>query len=371
MTSDVSLTTTLSQASATNGQSVQLAEDFTQFLTLLTTQLQNQDPLSPMDSTEMTNQIVQFSQVEQQINTNQKLDSLIQMELANMANVGLDYVGMDASYLSSEASWDGESPVRITYAYTGETAPYKGTLQILDEEGNVVFEADAGTNTDRNDFVWNGKTTSGETVPAGTYQVEINTVDREDNAVDVTTVVTGEVEGIETQNGVVHLLIGDRAVPLANIINAREPDTRYQTLANIGLNYIGMEAEYPTANMYFDGTSPVNMSYSYDDSELVADARVKVLDEDGEIVFETDGGTWTQTHEFIWDGTDSDGEVLPAGTYTLDIDAKNTSGQSVDTDISTFGTVQGIQQEGGILHLVVDGQLVPLSYITSARDPTS
>ena len=101
MASDVTITGALQNAQNTQQQSVTLAEDFSQFLTLLTTQLQNQDPLSPMDSTEFTNQLVQFSQVEQQINSNKKLDNLVQLQLASVSNVALGYVGLDISYISA------------------------------------------------------------------------------------------------------------------------------------------------------------------------------------------------------------------------------------------------------------------------------
>ena len=88
MVGDVSIGTALNQQAQTNSSSVGLASDFNQFLILLTTQLQHQDPLSPMDTTEFTNQLVAFSGVEQQINTNQKLDSLVSLQLGNAFGVG-------------------------------------------------------------------------------------------------------------------------------------------------------------------------------------------------------------------------------------------------------------------------------------------
>lgn len=100
MTADVTLTGAMNKAQTTQRQGLKLAEDFDQFLNLLTTQLQNQDPLNPMDSNEFTNQIVQFSQVEQAINTNQKLDSLVSLQLASISGAALNYVGMDISYRS-------------------------------------------------------------------------------------------------------------------------------------------------------------------------------------------------------------------------------------------------------------------------------
>ena len=75
---------------------VTLAENFDTFLTLLTTQLQNQDPLSPLDTTEFTNQLTSFAQVEQAINTNSKLDRLIDLQGITDLTTGVGYIGMVA-----------------------------------------------------------------------------------------------------------------------------------------------------------------------------------------------------------------------------------------------------------------------------------
>ena len=79
MASDVTISNALNSQQSTLNSSAQLAEDFDSFLQLLTTQLQNQDPLSPLDTNEFTSQLVQFAGVEQQINVNQKLNSLVSL----------------------------------------------------------------------------------------------------------------------------------------------------------------------------------------------------------------------------------------------------------------------------------------------------
>lgn len=209
------------QASNTANQRVSLADDFSQFLTLLTTQLQNQDPLAPMDSTEFTNQLVQFSQVEQQINSNAKLDSLVQLQLASISSVALGYVGLDVSYLSSEMNYDGAKPVEINYALGAEAVVSK--VNIYDEEGILVYSGDAPKSAGTNSFTWSGIKTNGDPVEPGTYTVKIDAVDKNNKAIENSTVVSGHVKGIEIQNGVVYTLIGDRAVPLSSIVNAKTP----------------------------------------------------------------------------------------------------------------------------------------------------
>ncbi len=227
MVSDVTINTALQQQSNTANASVGLADDFSQFLQLLTIQLQNQDPLSPMDTTEFTNQLVAFSGVEQQINTNQKLDSLVALQLGNTMGSALGYVGLDASYVSSEFYFDGSQAQTINYALDGTAV--ESTIRIVNESGDTVFETDGSRNVGNNEFVWDGKDNFGNPVEAGTYQFRVDALDINDEAIGTTSVVTGKVKGIENQNGLIFLLIGERAVSLGNILNVSEPDTDEET----------------------------------------------------------------------------------------------------------------------------------------------
>ena len=221
MVDPVTTTGVSANANKTGNAVASLAKDFSQFLTLLTTQLQNQDPLAPMDSTEFTNQLVQFSQVEQQINSNQKLDDLVALQLSSISTVALGYVGMDISYISSDMNYDGSTPVDINYALSSEAVSAK--VNIYDEEGTLVYTADAPKDTGTNKFTWGGIKTNGEAVEAGTYTVKIDAIDKENKAIENSTVVSGHVKGIETQNGVVYVLVGDRAVAISSIVNATKP----------------------------------------------------------------------------------------------------------------------------------------------------
>ena len=220
MTSDVSLNTAVQQQANTRNSSASLASDFSQFLNLLTTQLQNQDPLSPMDTSEFTNQLVLFSGVEQQINANQKLDSLVALGLTNSFTSALGYVGLDVSYVSSDMYFDGARPVDINYALNGQAV--KSTISILDEEGEEVFSTE-GALTGKDSFTWDGTLDGGGKAEPGTYQVRINALDIDNKPVTATTVVTGRVDGVETQNGAIFLLVGDRAVSVSNVLNANTP----------------------------------------------------------------------------------------------------------------------------------------------------
>ena len=222
MASDVTVNTALQQQARTSNSSAQLADDFDQFLQLLTVQLQNQDPLNPTDTAEFTNQLVAFSGVEQQINTNQKLDNLVSLQLSNTFSSALGYVGLDASYVSSEAFYDGSNDVKINYAISGDSADT--TINIFDEAGDLVFSQDVSDDDSVEGFTWDGTSTGGQALGPGTYSVRVDALDAQQNSLTTSTVVTGRIRGVETQNGAIFALIGERAVSVGQLINVVEPD---------------------------------------------------------------------------------------------------------------------------------------------------
>lgn len=222
MVSDVTLAGQATQAAQTQQQSISLAEDFTQFLTLLTTQLQNQDPLSPLDSNEFTNQLVQFSQVEQGINTNTKLDDLLSLQINNQTSQALGYVGLDISYVSAEiAHEEGQDSV---IRYSLDSPASVAQINIFNEEGSLVFSGPAAKGIGAHEFVWNGKDFVNNDLPSGTYVVRVDAADTDENIVNTTTVVQSRVRGIEQQNGITFALVGERAVPVTSILSATTPE---------------------------------------------------------------------------------------------------------------------------------------------------
>jgi flagellar basal-body rod modification protein FlgD len=221
MVTDVTTTAQLQQAAQTSQQQVTLAEDFSQFLQLLTVQLQNQDPLSPMDSNEFTSQLVQFTQVEQAINTNTKLDNLVSLELGSSVTSALGYVGLDIQYVSAEIALEEGEPTTIRYSLDNTATVSK--INIFNEEGTLVYSADADKAVGAHEFTWNGRDLVNNELPSGTYIVRVDSADANEEPVNTTTVVQSRVKGIEQQNGIVFALVGERAVPISDILNAVEP----------------------------------------------------------------------------------------------------------------------------------------------------
>lgn len=207
-------------ASATNSADrTQLAQGFDQFLRLLTTQLQNQDPLSPMDSTEFTNQLVSFSSVEQQIKINENLNQLLKVSAASQATLGLSYIGLNVDMAGSQFLYDGTNPARMSY--TLPTDALRSTISIVDANGSVVYSQSGEIDKGTYEFAWNGKDQSGNDLPSGAYELRVGALDKDNKNLTVSTKVSGIVAGIETdESGEILLLINGQKVPMSTISRA-------------------------------------------------------------------------------------------------------------------------------------------------------
>ncbi len=156
--------TNQTQAAATSGTAnstsglAQLSNNFDTFLTLLTTQLKNQDPTAPMDSNQFTQQLVEFSQVEQQINTNTNLNTLITQGQSQIGTYATSYLGKSVSVTNGSAAL---SNGQANWTYTLATAASQALLTVSDANGKVVYAGTGGTAQGANPFNWNGQDNNG------------------------------------------------------------------------------------------------------------------------------------------------------------------------------------------------------------------
>jgi len=218
----VSISNIAAQSAASQAQKSQLNQDFDDFLTLLTTQLQNQDPLEPMDSNEFTNQLVQFSQVEQQLATNDLLEDMRALSVLNTTQLGLGFVGMDVQLAGDTFAYGGEGSVDLGYALPAAT---KGTtIAIKDADGKTVYSVDGETSAGAKNFKWDGKNKDGFQLPAGDYTIQVSATNSKDQSLVVPTNVPGRVEGIESgASGEVLLLVGNQKISMTDISRAKLP----------------------------------------------------------------------------------------------------------------------------------------------------
>ena len=208
--------------SASAAASASLSDTFDTFLTLLTTQLQNQDPLDPMDSAQFTEQLVQFTEVEQSIATNKNLESVLGLMLAEQTSAAVSYIGKDIEALSrTTLLTDGKA----VWKYGIESDADRTSITITDADGKLVYATTGETDAGVHEFVWDGKDNSGETLPDGTYTIDVSAVDADGNSIGVGTSIVGRVTGVQSIDGLPVLLVGDGLVELSNVIKVTEPQS--------------------------------------------------------------------------------------------------------------------------------------------------
>jgi flagellar basal-body rod modification protein FlgD len=196
-----------------------LSDNYNTFLKLLTTQLQYQDPTNPTDSSTFTQQLVQYSQVEQQIKTNDQLTSLVDVTKGNSnSNAAL------LNYLGKYVEVTGKELVLQKGAATGTyqlaNAANSVTLDIQDSSGKTVASFNGPTGAGLQKVAWDGKDASGKTLPDGTYTLQVKASDAKGSAILVKTQsLIGLVTGVErTDTGNV-LSVGKRQVADKDILN--------------------------------------------------------------------------------------------------------------------------------------------------------
>jgi flagellar basal-body rod modification protein FlgD len=199
-----------------------LAENFDTFLTLLTTQLQYQDPLNPMDSNEFTQQLVQFSSVEQQIQTNKSLDSAVSLLLANQTISAAGYIGRNVEAKGDEV-WLGQEG-GATWGYKLDAPATAASLTISDSRGKLVYAVPASLDGAHHEFVWNGMDAAGRRLPEGGYKLAVTALDKDGEAIESKISVIGTVTAVETQDGEPQLLMGRTKASLWNLLHVGAAD---------------------------------------------------------------------------------------------------------------------------------------------------
>lgn len=192
-------------------------QNFDTFLTLLTTQLKNQDPLSPMNTDQFTQQLVAFSQVEQQIKTNSELTTIAQGQAASEAISALPMVGRSIEYTGNQTVLQNG---QAGFSYTLPTAAAAASVLIKDANGNTVFTQNVDPSAGRHAFLWNGQTSGGQQAPdGGTYKIQVVAADAKNAAVTATTTAVGTVTGVSVANNVATFDVSGVQVPMSSLLN--------------------------------------------------------------------------------------------------------------------------------------------------------
>lgn len=221
---NVSGTSGLVDGSQSAQSADKLEEDLNQFMNLLVTQLQNQDPLDPMDANEFTSQLVQFASVEQQIYQNSNLEDLVGLTQTSQIATMVDYIGNGVEVFGKAINFEGAgNPARFSYTLDGNATD--NTITISDSSGVTVYTTEGEVDIGRHDFTWDGRDKYGQVVDPGVYTVTVTAMDGEGKLMDVGQTVFGRVTGASAENGEVSIWMGDIRAPLEQVLAVEEAQT--------------------------------------------------------------------------------------------------------------------------------------------------
>lgn len=212
---EVSAITTNTNASDRAG--AKLAEDFDQFLALLTAQLMNQDPLDPLDSNEFVNQLVSFTEVEQSITTNAHLESLIAQNKAGQVANAVSYLGTTVEATGDQIVLTGDAGAPFIYTLTENTR--STSILIANEDGDTVFTSEGQTIVGEHGFVWDGFDNDGNVQPDGVYKITVSAFSLDDSLLSIPTVIGGRVTRVETDEDGIQLTVNGIKVSLDDVLS--------------------------------------------------------------------------------------------------------------------------------------------------------
>ncbi len=214
-TSTAAASTPAATAAQSANSAKSLSSTYDSFLKLLTTQLQHQDPLSPIDSNQFISQLVAFAGVEQQINSNSNLEKLIGLQNNNLTTSALGYIGktVEASGDTTELA-DGQAQ----FGYNLSDTAAATDLVVLDSTGHIVYATAGDTTAGNHGFTWDGHDLNGNTLPNGSYTLRIAAQDAQGKAVSATTSVFGKVTGVANDDTGLALLVGATRIPVDDVL---------------------------------------------------------------------------------------------------------------------------------------------------------
>jgi flagellar basal-body rod modification protein FlgD len=208
-------------ASAGASNRIGLADNFDSFLKLLTAQLKSQDPLSPLDANQFTQQLVEFSGVEQALKTNDTLTQLVALVRSDQIARSIDYLGAEVETKGQTITLGGAQPAEVRYRL--DRAASSVAISIYDSAGRRVATRQGEATAGSHSVPWNGRDQSGQALPDGLYRVEVAASDAAGEAVPVQTSLRGIVDGVEIDGDRLMLSVGGTLVPADALSAIRRP----------------------------------------------------------------------------------------------------------------------------------------------------
>ncbi len=218
MINSVTATTDTTAAAAAMKKATGLNSD--DFLKLFITQLQNQDPLNPQDSSQFIAQLAQLTQVEQSYNTNTNLQNLLNQGNNSTALSAVSFIGKEVVAPGTQVSLQSGTPTEVNYRLP--SAAQSVSLSITDSSGAVVKTLALGqTAAGDGSIAWDGTDNRGAQLPAGTYNVAVTGANADGSTFAGTALVKGKVDGVDMEGTSPSLTIGSLQVPITSVLSVK------------------------------------------------------------------------------------------------------------------------------------------------------
>jgi len=173
-----------------------------------------------MDSDQFTQQLVEYSQVEQQINTNTNLQTLISLQQGGAASGAVSYLGKTVSVTNGNAALtDGAASWNYTLAAPSSAT----TLTVTNASGQTVYNGAGSTSAGSNTFDWDGQDNNGNQLPDGVYTLAVSAAATDGSAVQTSVSSTGVVSEVNLSGSTPELMIGSMAVPISQVATVQNP----------------------------------------------------------------------------------------------------------------------------------------------------
>ena len=349
-----------STSQKTAASAATLSENFDTFLTLLTTQLQHQDPLEPMNSSEFTNQLVQYSNVEQSIQQNANLEKLIGMFQTQGLNTATGYIGKEVTALTDMA-YHKDGGAHWIYSLEGQADTVN--IVVTDAEGKTVYSGTGETAAGEHTFMWDGRDKDGKPLPEGFYKLQVTAKTKEGGEIASDIYLRDKVTSVEVANGEPVLVVGGMPVRLEQLAIVKSHSIA-ESLTNAAA-YLGKTVSAETPLATFDGEKA---GWTYTIGDNATEVKLTIKNGAGATLHETSGIPLPGTHRFNWNGDGTYGDASNGETYTLYVKAKDINGKEVTSSIRLNGTVERIEMQNGSPVLVVNGTKVRMDQVNQVNN---
>jgi flagellar basal-body rod modification protein FlgD len=232
-TSTVNTTAATTATDTTSAGRTRLADNMNMFLTLLTAQMKNQDPTSPMDSNQFMSQLVQMTGVEQQLAGNDLLKQLV----ANTGTSLSSAVGLIGKEVRATTADTALSNGQAKWGYSLDANATDVRIDVLDSKGVPVRTLAASADdmkAGEHSFVWDGKDAQGAVQPDGVYTLKVTATDASAQSVPSSIYVQGLVTAIQDDNGQSVITVNGGKVPIGLVTSVTQSASNSNTATTTG-----------------------------------------------------------------------------------------------------------------------------------------